>query len=339
MSNNHDHVIRKIASKVIVILVIFFAGSFLLSKIGNVKDVISVLLSANLIIVMPLFGLAIIMISLQARILYASLRLTGARISFRQISRLWLAQYFVNTMLPSGFFSGLAYLLLKTGKLNGNKTNITLGVILSVFIAYITALFVFIGGSFLHLSNPDINPVVKVAAQILAVTVGLILIISIIFIKRLPPFIRFLYRVRRKIGSYLPEDIEVFDFIEPIKRAGEVVSNVGRKWILIVDPIIDSLSLHSVGMIMLWLSFGALNYTASFPVIVAGYMVGMILSIVSITPAGIGFVEVIMPIALNALDVPLSVATAATIIWRLFTVWLILGAGGVAFRAIEKQKN
>lgn len=338
MANINKKLIRKVLSKVIVVLVVLFAGSFLLSKLGNIKDTLNALLGANFIIILPIFALMIIYIALHARILFSSLKLTGVNINYRQVARLYLAQYFVDTMIPSGFFSGMAYLLLKVKKHSDNKVGVTMGVMLSIFIAYITILFLFIAGALLHISNPEINPIVKLSAQILAVVVGMITVISIIFARQLPLLVRFLYRLRRGINSMLPEDKEAFDFVGPVKRAGAVVTRVGNKWTAILEPVVDNLLLHAVGLAMLWLSFQSLGYNVGPQVLVTGYLVGVILTIVSITPGGIGFVEVIMPITLNSFNIPLPVATAVTVIWRLFTVWLVLIAGGISFRAIEKQE-
>ena len=336
MSDANKALIRKILSKMMVVSVILFAGSFLLSRLGNIQDTFAALLSASPIIILPIFALTIIHIALYARILYACLKLTGVNINYRHVARLWLAQCFVNTMIPSGFFSGMAYLLIKVKKHSYNKVGVTMGVILSIFVAYITILFLFIATALLHINSPEINPVVKLSVQILAIIVGMITVISIIFAQQMPLLVRFLYHLRRGINSLLP-DIEPFDFIDPVKRAGGVVSRVGGRWTEIIEPVIDNLLLHAVGLSMLWLSFHSLGYNVGLTAVITGYLVGVILTIVSITPAGIGFVEVIMPITLTSFSIPLPIATAVTVIWRLFTVWLVLIAGGISFRAIEKQ--
>ena len=56
--------------------------------------------------------------------------------------------------------------------------------------------------------------------------------------------------------------------------------------------------------------------------------------VVTPTPAGIGFVEGLMTLALNGLEVPLASAAVITLAYRGITLWLFLLYGMIAFRWI-----
>ena len=72
--------------------------------------------------------------------------------------------------------------------------------------------------------------------------------------------------------------------------------------------------------------------------IIGGFAISYLFLIVSPTPSGIGIVEGIMPLALSSLRVPWSQAVIITLAYRGITFWFPLGAGALAFRALNRVK-
>jgi hypothetical protein len=70
---------------------------------------------------------------------------------------------------------------------------------------------------------------------------------------------------------------------------------------------------------------------------VGGFSIGYLFLIVSPTPAGVGVVESILPVALNSLRVPWAAAVLITLVYRGITFWFPLAVGGIAFRLLERQ--
>jgi hypothetical protein len=68
--------------------------------------------------------------------------------------------------------------------------------------------------------------------------------------------------------------------------------------------------------------------------IVGGFAITYLFIIVSPTPAGVGLVEGIMPVALRTLRVDFSQAVIVTLAFRGITFWLPLAAGAAAFRGL-----
>ncbi|MBI3976131.1 MAG: flippase-like domain-containing protein [Armatimonadetes bacterium] len=70
-------------------------------------------------------------------------------------------------------------------------------------------------------------------------------------------------------------------------------------------------------------------------ILVAGYVVGALFMVVSVTPSGVGVVEGAMTLTFASLGVPVATAVAATLLFRLFTIWLPLLAGFATVRRLR----
>jgi hypothetical protein len=72
--------------------------------------------------------------------------------------------------------------------------------------------------------------------------------------------------------------------------------------------------------------------------VIAGFSTAYLFTIVSPTPAGIGFVEGSLTLALRSMYVPLSDAAFITLAYRAVTFWLPLLFGMLALRLIEHTR-
>lgn len=97
-------------------------------------------------------------------------------------------------------------------------------------------------------------------------------------------------------------------------------------------PLFLALVSQGISLATLAAAFWALGYPIHPGVLVAGYAVGALFMIVSITPSGVGVVEGAMTVTFSSLFVPLEIAVAATLLFRLFTFWLPILAGFLALR-------
>ena len=90
---------------------------------------------------------------------------------------------------------------------------------------------------------------------------------------------------------------------------------------------------------ILALSFLALNTPVSGGIVVAGFSIGHLFVYASPTPSGIGFVDGILPMALNSLGVSLPRAVLVALVYRAVTLWMPLLLGAIAFRTLEKSRS
>jgi hypothetical protein len=87
-------------------------------------------------------------------------------------------------------------------------------------------------------------------------------------------------------------------------------------------------------VVILALVFLAFNVPFSPGTIIAGFSIGYLFWIVSPTPAGIGFVEGGLALALTTLNVSLGAAAVITLAFRGITFWIPLLFGMIAFRVL-----
>ena len=102
-----------------------------------------------------------------------------------------------------------------------------------------------------------------------------------------------------------------------------------------------SLALLNKGLMIgiLLSAFLAFQVPYSPGTIIGGYAIGYLFMIVSPTPAGIGVVEGVLPLALKTLRVVWSQAVVITIVYRAMTFWVPLGVGALAFRNLRLDKT
>jgi uncharacterized membrane protein YbhN (UPF0104 family) len=69
----------------------------------------------------------------------------------------------------------------------------------------------------------------------------------------------------------------------------------------------------------------------------AAYGLALIVSTYTVLPAGGGTVEAALTVGLTIQGVPLEAALGATVLFRLFSFWLLLPLGALCYRAIMRD--
>ena len=115
-------------------------------------------------------------------------------------------------------------------------------------------------------------------------------------------------------------DVEMSDnFFKELKYASEIIK---KRPINLAIAIFWALFNHITKILALYFIFYSLGFHIKATTLLAGYIIGIVVLIVSPTPNGIGFVEGSMVIVFTALGVPKEIATTATLIYRGFAFWL-----------------
>lgn len=103
-------------------------------------------------------------------------------------------------------------------------------------------------------------------------------------------------------------------------------------------PLLHAALLQVIALALLDAVFLALGVRLPPPVLIAGYAVGTIFMLVSITPSGAGIVEGAMTVTFASLGVPLEVAASAAVLYRLYTFWLPMIAGFLTLRLLRPAR-
>jgi phosphatidylglycerol lysyltransferase len=106
----------------------------------------------------------------------------------------------------------------------------------------------------------------------------------------------------------------------------------------LLDTVGVALLAHILDITTLYILFLAFNQPVGLGVLVAGYAIGILFWIVSITPQGIGVVEGMMVLTFTSLGISGAAATAVTLAFRGLTFWLPLALGFFMLRRTKTFK-
>jgi len=106
----------------------------------------------------------------------------------------------------------------------------------------------------------------------------------------------------------------------------------------LLRPLALALLNKSLLVVILMVMFLAFDVEFSAGTVVGGFAIGNLFTIVSPTPAGIGVVEGILPVALASLRVPWESAVVVTLCFRAVTFWYPLAVGAVAMRVLQRTE-
>ncbi len=95
--------------------------------------------------------------------------------------------------------------------------------------------------------------------------------------------------------------------------------------------LVASLGIELTGILHLWIALKALGFAAGWEAATAGYVVGILVMIVSPFLRGLGAVELVMTVVLTQFGLHAGEALAVTLLFRFFEFWSVLAAGAVTF--------
>lgn len=114
-----------------------------------------------------------------------------------------------------------------------------------------------------------------------------------------------------------------------LSEAKEIIqAHPGR----LITTFAIALIAHILDIACIYALFLAFYKPVGLWLVLAGYAIGMLFWIVSITPQGIGVVEGVMTLAYTSLGIPVTIATTIALAFRGLTFWLPLGLGFLLLR-------
>lgn len=155
--------------------------------------------------------------------------------------------------------------------------------------------------------------------------------------------------LRRMAGRHGPEPGAADPaLLARLRRAWSRGLSALERELRVLQPILTSatglltaaavgLSVQLVDMGIVYWSFRAFRYAVPPVTLVAGFSLATVLSLVSLVPGGIGVFEASMTGVFRTLGVPLPVAAAVTLLYRVLNFWLPLGLGIPGLRRIARE--
>lgn len=261
----------------------------------------------------------------------------GVESQVRELFPLMVSSVLVSVVAPSGGASCAALFVDHSARRGQSPGRTAAGVLLQ-HIASLSAFMLILSAGLVYLGTQrGLQLYQVIGALILLLLVSLITGVLILAM-RYPMHLRRLFnRLQGAINALAGKfkdvtlvsdewvELHAAEFIE----AGAAIIAQPR-WLFSTLAVL--LVAHLVNMGVLYSLFLAFSQSIQIGPLVAGYAIGILFLIISVTPQGVGVVEGIMPLTFASLGVPASAATITVLAFRGLSLWLPLLVGFILLR-------
>lgn len=309
----------------ITIFVIF--GFFIIQNLAEIQKTLNVTTSSLTVWIFLAFVFGLLSYYFVIRSDQKAFKMVNVKIPFRRMFRLNLSALATNTLIPSAGVSG-GLVFVEDSKDHDYSSSAAVAGHILYILSDFSAITILLTASLIYLfatkalMTSTIIPVVL----FLAITLGFYLLLYLsardsVIAKRIiakilvPVYWLINFFTKKKNDSRESVD----NFFKELCYASRVIKKDPSS---LAKSIGWALGNHIVKLLSLYLLFYSFGYHIQPSVLLAGYIIGIVVLIVSPTPNGIGFVEGSMVLVFAALGVPKELATTATLIYRGFAFWL-----------------
>ena len=325
-------------------LVLFLGGAFVFLSLGELETILETLQRGNvgfILLAILIQFLWFYAVGLVYRSLYQILDMEE---SAHRLSLLSVASNFVNIVAPTVGVSGLAFFVGHGAQEKKPAGKVTITTLLAMFLDYVAFLVVLTLGLVVLFRRNDLDPHEIAASGVMfaiAVGFGFLLYLGSRSPDTLGNTLAWMARLVNRIVCPFFRRV-------PLREEGahefahEMASNLKslpEKSHALLIPFLYALGSKALLMGVLWAVFMAFRVPFSAGTIIGGFSIAYLFLIVSPTPAGVGIIEGVMPLALSSLRVPWSQAVVITLAYRGITFWMMLAVGAIAFRILQKEKD
>lgn len=250
------------------------------------------------------------------------------------------ASIFVNVTAPSGGASGAALFMDDASRRGQSAARTAAGMLLVLVTDFSTFTLILIFGLVYLFLLHNLEVYEIIAALALLFLIGGLSFVLILGLRRPDTLRRLLAWLQLTINwlgaRFRRQDLlaagwaehNANEFIEASLAISAHPQRLARSLLIAFGAqIIDLASLYTL--------FLAFHQPVGFGVLVAGFAIGVLFWIVSITPQGIGVVEGVMTLVFTSLGVPPERAAVIAVSFRGLTFWLPLGIGFLSLRRLR----
>jgi len=328
--------------KFIFILVLFLAAAFVYLSFGELESILETLQHGNiwfiLLAVLIQFGW-FLMMGFVYRALYQVLNMEER---LTRLSLLYAATTFVNIVAPTIGMSGMAYFISHAAGNGKSVGKITIVTMLGLFLDYAAFLVVLTLGLIVLFRRDDLDPAELIASGVMfavAAGFGFLLYLGSRSADALGDALAWMARLVNRVvnpfihRAYLSEE-RAHEFAHEM---ADDLKSLPERYHSLFIPLLYSLAGKALLMCVLVLIFMAFQVPFTAGTIIGAFAIAYLFLIVTPTPAGVGIIEGVMPLALSSLRVPWSEAVVITLAYRGVTFWIPLAFGALAFRMVQRE--
>ncbi|MBP1693065.1 MAG: hypothetical protein H6Q37_948 [Chloroflexi bacterium] len=265
----------------------------------------------------------------------------GIRTRTRDMLPVTLGSLFINVVVPVGGTGGAALFTEDLSRRGESQASATAGVLLQLIADFSAfALLLIPGMIYLFIAHDLQSYEIVTAAILLLITISLVAVLALGVWK--PDWLQRLFRSAQRLVNWLLTRLRRSHGLSDDwaqKNAGEfsqAATAASRHPLRLALTILVALLAHLLDLAVLYLLFLAFHQPVGLGELVAGYAMGILFLVVSITPQGIGVVEGIMALTFTSLGIPTAVAATVTLAFRGLTFWLPVLLGFFAMQRLRR---
>jgi hypothetical protein len=328
--------------KFIFILVLFLGAAFVYLSFGELESIVETLQQGHVwfvLLALLIQGAWFVASGLTYHSLYHLLGMDG---TVSKLSLLSAAANFVNTVAPSAGMGGMAVFINDAHRSGQSPGKATVASMLYLFLDYVAFLFVLTLGLIVLFRRNDLDPTEIIASSVIfaiAIALGFLLYLGSRSAEALGNALAWMARLVNRVArpfvhrEYLSE-ARAHEFA---RELADDLKSLPQRPRSLIQPLLYSFANKALMICVLMAAFLSFQVPFTAGTIIGGFAISYLFLIVSPTPAGIGIVEGIMPLALSSLRVPWSQAVIITLAYRGITFWVPLGVGAIAFRMLNRD--
>lgn len=328
--------------KIIFILVLFLAAAFVYLSFGELESILETLQHGSI-----WFLLLAVMIQfswfLMMGLIYQSLyQVLNMHESLTRLSLLSAAATFVNIVAPTVGMSGMAFFISHAARNRRSVGKLTIVTMLGLFLDYAAFLIILTLGLIVLFRRNNLNPTELIASGVMfavAAGFGFLLYLGSRSADALGNTLAWMARLVNRVvnpfihRAYLSEE-RAHEFAHEM---ADDLKSLPERYHSLFIPLLYSLAGKALLMCVLVSVFMAFQVPFTAGTIIGGFAIAYLFLIVTPTPAGVGIIEGVMPLALSSLRVPWSEAVVITLAYRGVTFWIPLTFGAIAFRMLQRE--
>ncbi len=328
--------------KLIIAIALMLGVFFVIGKFAELQVILDTLKRGILYFIFIAFLVQLLWLVNQAASYRSIYRLFGLTEEIRNLVVMAAAANFVNVVAPSVGVGGIAVFISQARRNGYSSARVMAAGVFFVLFEYLGFLIVLALGLVVLMRRNNLTVAELTASAMLVVAAVAVLVLVYLGVRssrRLGDLLAwFARRINRLLWPLLRHDYlseaRAHAFAMDMATGLHEVRNQRES---LIFPAVLAVSSKILLILILLLMFLAFEVPFTLGVLVAGFSIGYLFLIVSPTPAGIGFVEGAMTLALNSLNVPLGEAAVLTAAYRGVTFWVPLLEGMLAFRWLSRE--
>jgi uncharacterized protein (TIRG00374 family) len=330
--------------KFIFILLIFLAGAFVYLGFGELESIVRTLQQGNIWFVLLAILIQIGWLLVAGLLLQSLYDVLDMQETMYRLALLSASTTFVNIIAPSIGMGGMAFFISHAVRNGQSAGKVTIVNMLWLFLDYVAFMVVLALGLIVLSRRNDLD-LTEIAASVVMFVIagglGFLLYLGSRSADKLGNVLAALARLINRIAkpfihrAYLNE-ARAHEFAHEMSND---LQSLRKRYHSLIMPLLYALLSKALLMCVLSAVFLAFQVPFSAGTIIGGFAISYLFLIMSPTPAGVGIIEGVMPLALSSLRVPWSQAVVITLAYRGITFWIPLGFGAVAFRMLERESK